>query len=369
MADSRLFKPLAVGKVVLKQRIGMCPLTRFRASDEKVPTPVMKEYYTQRGSVPGTLIVTEGTFISEAQSGFDNVPGIYNDAQVAAWRDITDAVHAKGSYIFCQLWALGRAANPEVAAREGITISSSSTIPIDDTSAVPTAMTVEQIQQTVRDYATAAENAVRAGFDGVEIHGANGYLVDQFTQDTCNDRTDEYGGSVEARSRFAVEVVAAVVAAIGPERTGIRLSPWGRFQSMRMADPVQQFTDVISKIAPFGIAFLHLVESYVDGSQDVESSDKLDFAYNLWNGPLLVAGGHNAASARKLVDEQYPNKDIVVMFGRYFISNPDLPFRIRAGLDLNPYLRETFYIPKSLEGYTDYPFSKEFLLQSATQLA
>lgn len=361
MAESRLFKPLKVGKMLLKHRVGMCPLTRYRADDDHVPTATMKEYYSQRASVEGTLIITEATFISPAQSGYNNVPGIYNEAQIEAWRTVTDAVHAKGSFIYCQLWALGRAAKQEVLAKDGFPVTSSSNIPINESSAVPVALTLEQITQTIQDYATAARNAIKAGFDGVELHGANGYLIDQFIQDVCNNRTDEYGGSVEKRSRFAVEAVKAVIDAVGSDRTGIRLSPWSRFQSMRMENPVPQFSDVISRIAPLGLAYLHVVEPRVSGNVDVESSDSLDFVYDIWKGPILSAGGYSAASADKYVNKEHPDRDIVVMFGRYFISNPDLAFRVREGVDLAPYERSTFYIPGSIRGYTDYPFSKQYI--------
>ncbi|KAK3307344.1 uncharacterized protein B0T15DRAFT_174375 [Chaetomium strumarium] len=368
MANSRLFQPLKLTpQITLAHRMAMAPLTRFRADDDHVPTPLMATYYAQRGSVPGTLLVTEATFISPSAGGYGNVPGIYNAAQVAAWRKVTDAVHAKGSYIFCQLWSLGRAAKPEVAAKEGFKVHSSSAVPMEEGAPVPEAMTAEEIRARIAEYADAARKAIEAGFDGVEIHGANGYLIDQFTQDTCNQRTDEWGGSVENRSRFAVEVTKAVVEAIGAERTGIRLSPWGRFQGMRMKDPVPQFEDVIRKIKGHGLAYLHLVDSrpLEDEAVDAPSKanperDSLDFAVNLWDGPILIAGGITSASAKSLVDERYKDKDVIATFGRYFISTPDLPFRIKEGLELNLYNRDTFYIPKSPVGYIDYPFSKEF---------
>ncbi|KAM5343678.1 hypothetical protein ACJ41O_012215 [Fusarium nematophilum] len=363
MGKSRLFKPIKVGNLTLHHRIAMCPLTRYRASDDHVPTPSFRDYYSQRASVPGTLLISEGTFISPADGGFANVPGIYNDEQVKAWRSVTDAVHAKGGYIFCQLWALGRTAEPDVAEKEGIIFRSSSDIPPDSTRPRPKPLSVDEIQDTVRNYARAAQRAIEAGFDGVEIHGANGYLVDQFIQDRCNKRVDAYGGSIENRSRFAVEVVQAVCEAVGPERTGIRFSPWSVYNDMRMDDPIAQFTDVIQRLKPLGLAYLHLIESRISGATDVKSSDtdKLTFAINIWDGPLFIAGGYTPETARRLVDEEYPNKDIVVPFGRYFISTPDLPFRIQRGLELNKYNRETFYTPKATEGYTDYPFSKEFL--------
>jgi NADPH2 dehydrogenase len=369
MANSRLFQPLKLTpQITLAHRMAMAPLTRFRADDDHVPTPLMATYYTQRGSVPGTLLVTEATFISQSAGGYDNVPGIYNSAQVAAWRKVTDAVHAKGSYIFCQLWSLGRAAKPEVAAKEGFRVHSSSAVPMEEGAHVPEAMTAEEIRVRIGEYADAARKAIEAGFDGVEIHAANGYLIDQFLQDTCNQRTDEWGGSVENRSRFAVEVTKAVVEAVGAERTGIRLSPWGRFQGMRMEDPVPQFEDVIRKIKGHGLAYLHLVDSRPTGDEAVDAffkvdpeGDSLDFAVNLWDGPILIAGGiTSAALARDLVDQRYKDKDVIATFGRYFISTPDLPFRVKEGIELNPYNRNTFYIPKSPVGYIDYPVSKEF---------
>ena len=364
-AESRLFKPLTVGNMKLQHRVGMAPLTRYRADDDHVPTDMMVEYYAQRASVPGTLLVTEGTFISREAGGYDNVPGIYNDAQIAAWRRVTDVVHAKGSYIYCQLWALGRAANEDIARKEGFRVRSASAIPIaDGDHAVPEPLSTDEVRKTVGDYAAAARNAIAAGFDGVEIHGANGYLIDQFIQDVSNQRTDEYGGSIENRSRFAVEVVDAIVAAVGAERTGIRLSPWSDFQSMRMDDPIPQFSDVIRSISHHKLAYLHLIRfvnlRLPDGGRAEPEGMGLDFAVNLWDGPLLIAGRLTPDNARELVDEAYPGKDVVAIFGRYFISTPDLPFRIRTGLDVNPYDFSTFYTAKAARGYTDLPFSKEF---------
>ncbi|KAE8441221.1 hypothetical protein EG329_005621 [Mollisiaceae sp. DMI_Dod_QoI] len=339
----------------------MAPLTRLRATDDRVPTPMMKEYYAQRAAVPGTLIVTEGTFISASCGGFPNGPGCWREDQIAAWRTITDEVHSKGCFIFCQLFAMGRAADVEVARKEGITIVAPSAISIEEGAAVPRSMTIEEIQQTIQEFVDASKNAIRAGFDGVEIHGANGYLLDQFIQDVSNKRHDEYGGSVENRSRLLDEVIKAVATAIGPERVGLRLSPWSTFQGMRMKDPIPQFTDVINKARQSHIAYLHVIESRISGSDDFDGHDQLDFAYNLWDGPLLVAGGYTPQEARKLVDEKYPDKDIMVIFGRWFISNPDLVYRIREGLELSAYDRKSFYVYKSAVGYSDYTFSKEYL--------
>ncbi|EXJ87485.1 hypothetical protein A1O3_04445 [Capronia epimyces CBS 606.96] len=359
--QSRLFQTLKIGDVEVKHRVGMAPLTRLRATDDRIPTALMKEYYGQRAAVPGTLIISEGTFVSEGCGGFANGPGIWSEAQVVAWKAITDEVHRKGCYIICQLFAMGRAANAEVARKEGFDVVAPSAIPIGEGAAVPRAMTIDEVKQTVRDFVDASRNAIRAGFDGVEIHAANGYLLDQFLQDVSNQRHDEYGGSVENRSRLVDEVIKSVVAAIGPTRVGLRLSPWSTFQGMRMKDPIPQFTDVIQKAAQADLAYLHLVESRVAGAGDYDGHDRLDFAYDLWKGVLLVAGGYTPQEARELVDEKHPDRDIVVIFGRYFISNPDLVYRVREGLEINAYNRDTFYVAQSAVGYLDYPFSKQYL--------
>ncbi|KAF7556047.1 hypothetical protein G7Z17_g1722 [Cylindrodendrum hubeiense] len=362
MAESRLFKPLTIGNVEVKHRVGMPSLTRFRASDDRVPTPLMKEYYGQRASVPGTLIIAEGTLVSpSACGGFANAPGIWSGDQVSAWREITDEVHRKGCFIYCQLFAMGRAGDVELAKKEGFNLAAPSALPIDKDSPTPQAMTVQEIKQMVQDFVKATENAISAGFDGVECHGANGYLIDQFNQDVSNTRDDEYGGSVENRSRFITDIMKAMVDAVGPERVGLRLSPWSEFQGMRMEEPIPQFTDIINKASQLNLAYLHLVESRISGSEDAEGNDRLDFAYGLWTGPILVAGGFEPAEAQKLVDEEYPDKDIVVMFGRYFISNPDLVYRIKEGLELSAYDRDTFYVSKSPVGYSDYPLSIRYL--------
>ncbi|OBT81917.1 hypothetical protein VE02_09429 [Pseudogymnoascus sp. 03VT05] len=361
MAESRIFKPLKIGNVEVKHRIGMAPLTRLRATGDRVPVALMKEYYSQRASVPGTLIISEGTLISQAScGGFANGPGIWSNDQVAAWRQITDEVHSKGCFIFCQLYGMGRAANVDDAKREGVSIVGPSAIPIEEGAPVPRAMTINEIEQTVQDFVTASDNAIRAGFDGVECHGGNGYLIDQFIQDVSNKRDDEYGGSVQNRSRLINNIMKAVVDAVGPERVGLRLSPWSSFQGMKMENPIPQFADIIDKASQLDLAYLHLVESRVSGAEDSKGGERLDFAYKIWNGPLLVAGGYKLADAQKRVDEDYPDKEIVVMFGRYFIANPDLVYRIKERLELSAYDRNTFYT-NSAVGYVDYPFSAEYV--------
>jgi NADPH2 dehydrogenase len=365
MAKQRIFKPLKIGNVEVKHRIGMAPLTRLRATDDNVPVPMMKEYYGQRAAVPGTLIIAEGTFISEAAcGGFRHAPGIWSKEQIAAWRAITDQVHRKGCFIFCQIFSMGRTAQIGEAVEEEMSIVGPSPIPMAEGAPVPRPMTVEEIKQTVEDFATASKNAIAAGFDGVECLGANGYLVDQFIQDVSNQRDDEYGGSVENRSRLVHEVLKAMVDAVGHERVGLRLSPWSVHQGMRMENPIPQFSDVIRKASQLNLAYLHLVEPRIKGGDDYESSERLDFAYQLWNGPLLLAGGYKSAEAQQVIDQEYPDKDIVVMFGRQFIANPDLVYRIRHGLEMSRYERNSFYTVQSAEGYVDYPYSAEYLASS-----
>ncbi|KAI0466293.1 putative N-ethylmaleimide reductase [Xylaria cf. heliscus] len=367
MTSPSLFRPLRVGYMSLAHRIGMSPLTRLRASHDHIPLDMVVEYYSQRASTPGTFLISEGTFISALDGGVPNVPGIYNEKQIRAWKEVTDAVHSQGSYIFCQLWVPGRAAIVGFAESEGMSIYSSSATPIEPGQVPPRELVVEEIQEKIQAHVTAAENAIKAGFDGVEFHGANGYLIDQFTQDRCNKRTDEYGGSIENRSRFAVELVAAVSRAIGPQRVGLRLSPWSSYNAMRMEDPVPQFSDLITKISGLGIAYLHLIEPRITGIEDARStpgpSETLAFAYDLWKGPLLVGGGFTPERAQRLVNDEQPGKEIVVMFGRRFISTPDLPFRIRHGIPPNEYDPTTFYAPGTAAGYIDYPFCDEFARQ------
>jgi NADPH2 dehydrogenase len=299
----------------------------------------------------------------------NNVPGIWNEAQIQQWKAITDAVHARGSYIFCQLWALGRAAQPEVLAKDGYEVISSGNIPMTEDSIAPRPLSREEIQSWVEDYATAARNAIAAGFDGVEIHGANGYLCDQFLQDTCNNRDDEWGGSVENRSRFGLEVAKAVSAAVGSDRTGYRISPWSTFQGMRMQDLQTQFTHLVGQLRPLELAYLHVVEPRISGSATVEG-DQEDHEFLLKaygsDRPIILAGGFSADSAERMI-QAHSSYKIVIGFGRHFIANPDLPFRLAKGIPLRDYDRTTFYTPKSPIGYVDLPFSEEFAAHSATQ--
>lgn len=367
-----LFTPLKVGRVELAQRIAMAPLTRFRSDDNHVPLlPMVSDYYSQRASVPGTLLVTEATLISERGGTYASIPGIYTREQIDAWRKVTDSVHARGSYIYVQIWALGRTANIELVKKEqgeDATLVSSSDIPLGQ-NPPPRPLTEDEIQQYIQDFAKAAKDAVElAGFDGVEIHGANGYLIDQFTKEVANKRTDRWGGSIENRSRFALEITKAVVDAIGADRTGIRLSPYGTFQDMKVDDPKPQYTYLAKQLAPFKLAYVHLVEPRSQGFEIIDTPDSLEFFLDAYNkaSPVLLAGGYSAENTAEAIEKRYQNgqDNIVVAFGRWFISNPDLPFKLKQGIKLTPYVRDTFYLARETKGLTDYPFSEEFLAQN-----
>ncbi|KAJ8071424.1 hypothetical protein OCU04_001745 [Sclerotinia nivalis] len=364
MSSSTLFTPLKVGASKLQHRIAMAPLTRFRADDNHVPLPMVPEYYAQRASVPGTLLITEATFIAPQAGGYSHAPGIWSKDQITAWKKVTNAVHAKKSYVWMQLWALGRTADPTYLEQTGYKVKSASDIPFEG-GAKPEALTEAEIKEYIGLYAQAAKNAIEAGFDGVEIHGANGYLVDQFLQDTANQRTDSWGGSIENRARFGLEVAKAVVAAVGADKTAIRLSPYSPFQGMKMADPIPQFSYFVQGLKKLNLAYLHVVESRITGNEDVEATENINFVIDIWDGtsPIFIAGGFTAESAKKTVDEEYKGKDIVIVFGRYYIANPDLPFRVKEGIEFTPYDRNFFYNKTQEQGYTTYAFSKEFEAQ------
>ncbi|PKK51293.1 hypothetical protein CI102_3894 [Trichoderma harzianum] len=357
---SKLFTPLKVGRVELAHRIAMAPMTRFRADDNHVPLPTVKEYYAQRTAVPGSLAITEATFITQRAGGYKNVPGIYTQEQIDAWKEIVDAVHEQGSYIYLQLWALGRSAKAEVLKEEsGDDLVSASDIP-EANGGKPRPLTEEEILGYIQDYVQASKNAIAAGFDGVEIHGANGYLLEQFIQQITNKRTDAWGGSIENRARFALEVTKAVVAAIGADRTGIRFSPFADFIGDLDYDPVPQYIYLVEQLKPLNLAYIHFVESREKGN-DLSPIIK---AYGN-AGPVMVAGGFQLESSKKAVDEEYKDYDVVVAIGRPYTSNPDLPFRFKQGIELVPYQRETFFTPKLDKGFHDFPFSEQFTLLKA----
>ncbi|KAF9814668.1 hypothetical protein IEO21_04963 [Rhodonia placenta] len=341
---------------MLSHRVVLAPLTRYRADKAHVHTAMGVEYYEQRASIPGTLLITEATFVSPQASGYDNPPGIWNEEQVEAWRRITSAVHAKGSRIFCQLWALGRVAQGDILARMGLPVVSASDIPIPD-HATPHALTIPEIKEYVQMFTAAAVNAVRAGFDGVELHGANGYLIDQFLQDMSNKRTDAYGGSIANRCRFALELIESVAKAIGEDKVAIRLSPWSRFQDMRMKDPRPTFSHLVSCLVERhpNLAYIHVIEPRIDQLPDQPSpfEESNDFLRKVWAPRAYIAAG---GFTRELALQTSEQTGDLVAFGRDFLANPDLPLRLAKDLPLTEGDRDTYYTAESARGYTDYPF-------------
>ncbi|KAJ7696759.1 hypothetical protein B0H17DRAFT_1158567 [Mycena rosella] len=327
MSSAKLFQPTQVGDIELSH-----------PDANHAPLPHVAEYYEQRASTSGSLLISEATFIAPRAAGYEHAPGIWSDAQISAGkRCVTDRVHAKGSYIYLQLWALGRAAEADALAQEDLPFVSASEVPIEGKPA-PRPLTVEEIQEYVQLYATAASNAVhKAGFDGVEIHSANGYLLDQFLHDRSNIRTDAYGGSVENRTRFPLEVADAVVKAVGQKKTGLRISPWGTFNDMYFADPKPTYSHLVTQLRDRypELAYLHVVEPRVDG--------------------VDTRRGLHAETAIAAAEEK---RDLVA-FARPYISNPDLPYRLLHGIALAAGNRALYYAPGSLDprGFTDYPFA------------
>ncbi len=356
MSD-KLFTPIEVGAIHARNRVVMAPLTRSRAIAGDVPNPLAIAYYAQRAGAG--LIISEGTQIRPDGKGYVATPGIYSPEQIEGWKKVTAAVHKAGGKIVAQIWHVGRVSHPDhtggtqpiapsaITADAQTFISSGEFAPV----AAPHALTKDEIGQVVADYGTAARNAIEAGFDGVEIHGANGYLIDQFLRDGANKRTDEYGGTIENRVRFMTEVVDAVVAAIGADRTGIRLSPVTPANGLTDSDPQPLFDLAVAELAKRKIAFLHMIEGATGGPRDV--APDFDFAKlrKLFGGVYIANNGYDGELAKKAVESGAAD---MVAFGRWFISNPDLVERIRLGAPLNEPHRDTFY-GGGAEGYTDYP--------------
>ncbi|KAJ2983875.1 hypothetical protein NQ176_g361 [Zarea fungicola] len=354
---------MTVGGTSLQHRVVMAPLTRLRADENHVLQPMAKTYYEQRACSPGTLIISEAALISPASGGMSNGPGIFREEQIAAWKTVTDAVHSKGSFIFCQLVALGRAADPDALQREGgYEVLAPSAVPMDENSHTPGVLSEQRILDVIQEFKTAAKNAMAAGFDGVEIHGANGYLVDQFLHDTTNVRTDRWGGSIRNRARFAVELAKALVQTVGADKVGFRISPWNDWQGMYMPDPIPQFSHLVSELGNLDLAYLHIIESRVSNNVDCEPRGQIMPLLDIWgrNAPVLVAGGFTPQNVAGAIDEDYKDYNVAVVFGRHFLANPDLPFRLKNGISLQKYDRSTFYTKLIARGYIDYPFNAKF---------
>ena len=358
-SELKLFQPTRIGCIDLANRVVMAPLTRSRADEPAGDVPgsdINVEYYRQRSGAG--LIISEGTQVSPVGKGYMATPGIYSDAQVDGWRRITEAVHAAGSKMLAQIWHVGRITHPDltggaqpiapsaIAPRDVVAYTHGGKVEIP----VPHAMSVEQIAEVVGQFRRAAANALRAGFDGVEIHGANGYLIDQFLRDGANRRDDAYGGSVAARCRFALEIVDAVTAEIGAARVGIRLSPLTPFNDLADSNPQATFDHLVEQLDRRGIAFVHFIEGATGGSRDVPGFDYAR-ARKSFRGAYIANNGYDRAMA---IDAVASGRADAVAFGRAFIANPDLVQRLRTGAPLNAPDPKTFYTPGPA-GYTDYP--------------
>jgi len=363
---SSLFDPVQAGDLALANRIVMAPLTRNRAP-HAVPRDITATYYAQRASAG--LLITEATAISQQGQGYADVPGLYGSEQLDAWKRVTDSVHAEGGKIVVQLWHVGRVSHTELQPDNGKPVAPSAitaktkTVLIKDgvptfvETSEPRALDAAELPGIVHAYAAAARNAVEtAGFDGVEMHGANGYLLDQFLKTGSNKRTDDYGGSIPNRARLLLEATRAVVDAVGGGRTGIRLSPVTPANDAHDTDPQPLFDYVIRQLAPLGLAYIHVIEGATGGPREL---DDRPFDYEALKAAYREAGGKGAWMVnngydKPLAEEALKEGDDLVAFGRPFISNPDLVRRLREGAPLNPWDKNTFY-GGGEAGYIDYP--------------
>ena len=361
-----LFSSLQLGDVGLAHRVIMAPLTRMRASQPgNVPQDMNVEYYSQRAT-NGGLIITEATQISPQGLGYPGTPGIHSAEQIAGWQKVVNAVHDKGGVIFLQLWHVGRISHSSLHANGALPVAPSAVRPSGNAYTsdgrmvpfeTPRALEREDILHIVEDYKSAAQNAQKAGFDGVEIHGANGYLIDQFLRDRTNLREDEYGGSLENRTRFLVQVAQAFLGVWGGGRVGVRFSPFGSFGDMSDSQPEELFSLAVAKMAELGLAYIHLVEPRQDEDHglDISRWDSVHIGSvfrNKFPGRIIAAGGYTGESAESAIAAGEVD---AVAFGRDFIANPDLPKRLAVGAELNPQHRDSFY-GGTEKGYTDYPF-------------
>lgn len=360
----KLFESFSLGEITLQNRVVMAPMTRSRALGN-IPTDLMAEYYGQR--VSNGLIITEGTSPSPNGLGYPRIPGIFSAEQIAGWKKVTDAVHAKGGKIFVQIMHTGRVTVKENLP-EGAEVVAPSAVKLNETQMwvdavggmveipAPRALETEEIKAAVQEYVSAAKNAIEAGFDGVELHGANGYFLEQFIHPATNQRTDEYGGSIENRLRFVVETAKAVVEAIGVEKTGIRLSPYGVFNEMPpYAEIDETYTLLAQKLSELNLVYVHLVDHASMGTPEVPTSVKESIRTNFKN-TLILSGGYDKARAE--ADLQAGNADLIA-FGRPALANPDFVARLKADATLNEADHESFYGAPTAEGYTDYPTLEE----------
>ena len=358
MARISLFAPTKLGSLPLRNRVVMAPMTRSRTVDANTPNDLMAEYYAQRAGAG--LIITEGTSPSPNGTGYPRIPGIWSQAQAAGWRKITDAVHAQGGHIFVQLMHTGRVGHPlnlpasaellapSAVAAEGEMYTDAKGL---QPHPVPRAMTDAEVRAAAQEFVHASRNAIAAGIDGVELHGANGYLIEQFLSPQTNQRSDAWGGSVEKRQRFALEVAKAVAAAIGGERVGIRLSPYGVNAGMKPYPEIDEtYTTLVPRLEATGIQYVHIVDHSAMGAPTVPEELKRALR-RAWPRTFILGGGFDRATAEVALNE---GRGDLIAFGRQFLANPDLVTRLERGLPLNAPDFATFYTPGP-QGYTDYP--------------
>ncbi|MDO8960559.1 MAG: alkene reductase [Methylophilus sp.] len=351
-----LFSPATLGSISLKNRIVMAPLTRNRAGEGAVPQPINVTYYEQRATAG--LIVTEATPISALAHGYPALPGIYTDAQVAGWKKITDAVHAKGGKIVIQLWHVGRISHPSLLPNNALPVAPSAIKPAGKAFTYqglvdyvePRALDASELPAIVQDYVHATQFAIAAGFDGVEIHAANGYLLDQFLRDGSNQRTDQYGGSYENRARLLMEVTSAVVDVIGADKVGVRLSPVNPFNDMKDSNPQAIFNYVVTALNQFNLAYLHAVEGGIHGGGEADPFDFSAFR-QLFKGAYMANLSYDKARGNAAIASGHAD---VIAYGVPFIANPDLVERFKQDAPLNEADSKTFY-GGTEKGYTDYP--------------
>lgn len=361
MSKIDLFTPLKLGAIETPNRIFMAPMTRCRAGDERTANELMARYYVQRASAG--LLITEATQVSPTGIGYPGTPGIHTEAQAAGWRKVTDAVHDAGGRIFCQLWHVGRSSHSLYQPNGQLPVSSSAVaISVGEIYTpqgpkpyeTPRALEPDEIRGIIGDFAKGAALAKKAGFDGVELHGANGYLPDQFLRDGVNRRTDEWGGTVEKRSRFHLEVTKALIDVWGASRVGVRLSPSGTFNDMKDSNPKATFGHVITELGKLNLAYLHIMaamEGDLKHAHDGHEAIPVSYFRPMFKGPLVTNSGFDAKKAQTYLSEGWAD---AVAFGVSFLANPDLPERFSRNAPLNPPSVDTFY-GGGEKGYVDYP--------------
>ncbi len=356
MTASKLFEPYKLGAITLSNRTVMAPLTRNRAVDGFVPNPLAVEYYGQRASAG--LLITEASQVSQQGQGYQDTPGLYSKEQVAGWRKVTDRVHERGGHIYLQLWHVGRISHTTLQPNGGAPVAPSAVRANGKTFvggafadvSEPRALALDEIPGIIDSFKRGAANAIAAGFDGVEIHGANGYLLDQFAKDGTNKRSDAYGGSIENRARLMLEVAKAVADEVGAERTGIRISPVTPANDISDSNPQPLFDHIVDGLNALKLIYIHVIEGATGGPRDVAPFDYASLRKR-FSGTYIANNGYDLALANKVLAA---NEADLIAFGKLFISNPDLVERLKRGGELNTPDKATFY-GGGAKGYTDYP--------------